>query len=526
VREERRTPQEEEGFAVPAVPPSHNALEPLEHRVLMKTPWGYWPDTLGLTRTIQNYPWLDGGGKNVGVVDKGIDYWHPALGGNRATHTKSPRVVNVYDWRDNDTDPFPSDDEALDTTSPHGTGVAGILIGVNYTSPDTLKFRGVLQNSKVYNLRQNRLDTENTIKKALQWIVANRASANITAVNLTDFEGTVDSVAIYEPELKALWDAGVFIATPLANNWNLPEDPHEPIGPPGSSPYVFGIGGENVDGDIYYMTERGEHLDLLGPAQNVQLPYYVPSTGSDIWVRRGQGNSWATPYTVGTAVLMQQIDPTITPAEIMQILQDSGTFTPDPDADLTGIPGYSRLNIYGAVGLTYARRDDRFDQMKRGNDDLGHARTLGINRSGNGWLEDLKLLMHDHDYFAFDVRAGTYNVTVGYTGGGAFPTGELLDSAGKKITNVGGGAGVKVDLPAGRYFLHEYNATQSLTRTYSLVVQKVSGGTPKTVAVRRSLATERANGATAVSTLFAEEGKSLVLDRSRTRAVWSDTPVQ
>ena len=68
---------------MPAVNPQPNALESLEGRILMKAQWGYWPDTLGLTRTIQNYPWLDGGGLNVGVVDKGIDYWHPALGGNR-----------------------------------------------------------------------------------------------------------------------------------------------------------------------------------------------------------------------------------------------------------------------------------------------------------------------------------------------------------------------------------------------------------------------------------------------------------
>jgi hypothetical protein len=492
----------------------------------MKTPWGYWPVTLGLAKTIQNYPWLDGGGMGVAVVDKGIDYYHPALGGNRATHTKSPRVVNVYDWRDNDNDPYPDENEATDTTSPHGTGVAGLLVGIPYTSPDSLKFQGVLQNSKVYNLRQNRFDTGATIKKALQWVVANRAKYNITAINLTDFEGTTDPVALYEPELKTLWEAGVFMANPVANDWIIPEDPHEPIGPPGSSPYVYGTGGETVDGEIYAKTQRGPHLALLGPAQNVQLPYFVPSSNSDIWVRRGQGNSWATPYIVGTAVLLRQIDPTFSPKEIMQTLQDSGTFTPDPDADLTGIPGYQRLNIYNAVNLAYVQRDDVYDQMKRGNDDLAHARALGINRSGNGWVEGLKLLLHDHDYFSFDVRAGTYNVKVGYKGSGPFPTAQLLDSTGKVITNVGGGTGVKVSLPAGRYYLHEYNATQSLSGAYSLVVSKVSTSTSATPTVKRSLPATPSGGAFATRAFFDADPASILASSVRTRAVWSDAPVQ
>jgi len=135
-------------------------------------PWGFWPVNTGLAKTVQNYPWLDGGAYNVAVVDKGIDYWHPALGGNRATGVKSPRVVNVFDYQDNDTDPFPNTSEAVDGTSPHGTGVAGLLAGIPYASPDNQRYQGVLQNSKLYNIRTNRFDSQNTIKKALAWIAA------------------------------------------------------------------------------------------------------------------------------------------------------------------------------------------------------------------------------------------------------------------------------------------------------------------------------------------------------------------
>jgi len=97
------------------------------------------------------------------------------------------------------------------------------------------------------------------------------------------------------------------------------------------------------------------------------------------------------------------------------------------------------------------------------------------------------------------------------------------------ITNVGGGAGVKVDLPAGRYYLHEYNPTASLKGTYSLVVSKVAGGTPTTVSVKRSLATAFTPAANAMGPFLSgtsSDPDSVLVSARRTHAVWSDVPVQ
>jgi hypothetical protein len=506
--------------------PSHT-LESLEDRRLMAVtptaaPWGFWPNYLGLAKTVQNYPWLDGGGQGVAVVDKGIDYWHPALGGNRATGTKSPRIVNVYDYRDNDTDPFPNESEKLDGTSPHGTGVAGILAGIPYVSPDGQRYQGVIQNTKLYNIRTNRFDSQNTIKKALAWVVTNRAKYNITAINLTDFVGT-SANPVYASEIQTLWNAGVFVATPVANDWQNPTNPRGPIGYPAVSPYIFGVGGHYSNGTISPKTQRGNYLDLLGPADGVQLPYYVPSTGQDIWVRHGSGNSWANPYVVGTAVLLKQIDPTISPTDIMKVMQDSGFFVSDPDAAYTGISGYKRLNIYNAVGLTYSRRDDVYDQGSGGNDDLAHAKLLPLDTTGKGAVTGVKLLIHDHDYFAFDVKAaGTYNLKVGYTGSSPFPGAELLNSAGAKIANVGGGTGLNMNLAVGRYYFHEYNATRSVAGTYSLNVAKVTT-TTTTTSVTRSLATTATTPTT--RSLFATDTASILSGAVRKDGVWSDTPI-
>jgi hypothetical protein len=467
-----------------------NTLETLEPRQLMTTitaPWGYWPTTVGLAKVVQNYPWLDGGGNNVAVVDKGIDYWHPALGGNRAAGVKSPRVVNVYDYRDNDYDPFPSESEKTDPSTAHATGVAGILAGIPYVpSSEGKRYQGVLQNSKLYNLRENRFDNQNTIKRALAWVAANAAKAHITAINFTDFWGTSLASPVYAPEVQALWNAGVFVATPVANDWANPAYPRQPIGFPAKSPYVFGVGGVLKTGAINPKTQRGAGLDILGPSDGVSLPYYTPSTNTDIWVNYGQGNSWATPYVTGTAVLLQQIDPTIKPAEIMKIIQDSGPYVADPDAKYTGIAGYKRLDIAAAVALAYSRRDDAADQGA-GNDDLAHAKGITLDSTGKGGATNLKLLIHDHDYYSFTVpAAATYSLKTGYTGASAFPQAQLLNASGAVIATVGQG-GLSRSLAAGRYYLHLYNPSKSLIGAYSLSIAKTTT-TATTAAVRPATA--------------------------------------
>src|SRR4051812_33914489 len=75
------------------------AVEGLEERRLMAA-WSYWENYLGFDKIAQYYPWLDGGGNSIAVIDKGIDYYHPLLAGKESTARVSPRVVNVYDYKD------------------------------------------------------------------------------------------------------------------------------------------------------------------------------------------------------------------------------------------------------------------------------------------------------------------------------------------------------------------------------------------------------------------------------------------
>ncbi|MFC9270039.1 S8 family serine peptidase [Streptomyces zhihengii] len=66
---------------------------------------------------------VTGRGVTVGIVDSGIAYDHPALGGGGFPNAK---VVGGYDFADGDEDPY---DDPLGSAAGHGTHVAGIVAG-------------------------------------------------------------------------------------------------------------------------------------------------------------------------------------------------------------------------------------------------------------------------------------------------------------------------------------------------------------------------------------------------------------
>lgn len=304
------------------------SLETLEGRAMMSgTPWAFFAHLIGQDAVAQNYPGLTGKGETVVVIDQGVDYNHPVLGGGFGAGHK---VIAGWDFAGRDGNPF------CDTNA-HGTAVAGIIAGNNYTCKGTQN-QGIVPGANIIALRQN---SQAGIKAAFDWVIANRTKYNIVAVDFTD-PGSAPH-ADYNPEIKTLYNAGVFVATPAGNGgpsqfvWGDPND--------------FTVGGVGHNDKLTSFSARGAAVDMVAPADGVTIPYYDIRTGMHVVTDIGQGTSWAAPYVTGAAAMIKQINPKFTPGQIMSILKDSGHGVYDTTSKRT----YSRLDLLAAVKLAYAR---------------------------------------------------------------------------------------------------------------------------------------------------------------------------
>src|SRR5215217_3664919 len=114
-------------------------FESLEHRTLLA--WNAAGAVMDQDDAAATYPTITGKGVTVAVLDTGIDYNHPALGGGFGP---GHRVVAGYDYADDDANPMDTDG--------HGTGVAGLAAGLPYFY-NNQKYQGVAPGADLIALR-------------------------------------------------------------------------------------------------------------------------------------------------------------------------------------------------------------------------------------------------------------------------------------------------------------------------------------------------------------------------------------
>ena len=112
----------------------------------------------------------------VAVIDTGVDYNNSALGGGFGPGNK---VIAGYDFADGTANP-------IATASQHGTSIAGLIAS---SDPNDL---GVAPGADIVALRVT--DNNNTaslanVANALQWVITNHSTYNISAVNMSLSDG-------------------------------------------------------------------------------------------------------------------------------------------------------------------------------------------------------------------------------------------------------------------------------------------------------------------------------------------------
>jgi len=208
-------------------------------------------------------------------------------------------------------------------------------------------------------------------------------------------------------------------------------------------------------------------------------------------VNYAKGTSWASAYSSGTAALIKQVDPLLTPDQIATILTQSGSPVADPEHPGTSYP---RLDVNAAIGLAYFTADD---SLSKAYNNTRNSRAVPLTMKKNRVvLAGEKLLIKRADAYSLtltDTRTLSINFT--YSGSSACPTGTVYNSRGQVVTTFGS-KGATVKLGPGTWYIDANAPGATLIGTYGLSIGTVS------ISATSSRATANAVKASSSSSTF------------------------
>lgn len=149
-------------------------LSPLEDRRLLSLSSGF--DSIDGASAVRSQYGVTGTGAAAAVIDMGVNYQDSALGGGLGAGSKT---IAGYDFADNSSNP-------IATASQHGTAVAGIIASSDPNLPGIAPGANIVPLKVFSNSNQGNFAW---VAEALQWVLANHQTYNITVVNISIDDG-------------------------------------------------------------------------------------------------------------------------------------------------------------------------------------------------------------------------------------------------------------------------------------------------------------------------------------------------
>ena len=315
-------------------------------------------ETVGAVSARQEFG-LDGAGIGVAVIDSGITAWHDDL----ADGIGGQRVVDYVDFSGDVADftgDFATGDFAGGSASPedgygHGTHVAGIIAGNGADSDGGIT--GIAPKAQLIVLKvldaSGRGHTSDVIA-AIDYAVSRRDAFKIRVINLSIAAPVYESYDVDPLTLAAerAVRAGITVVAAAGNNGRNRNGrmQYGGITAPGNAPWVLTVGAsshmgttDRADDTIPPFTSRGPTAfdqiakpDIVAPGVGIEslaspgstlyetgAAYLVPGTaqtGSMPYMSLS-GSSMSAAVVSGTAALMMQANPRLTPNAVKAILQ-------------------------------------------------------------------------------------------------------------------------------------------------------------------------------------------------------------
>lgn len=283
-----------------------------------------------------------GAGVVVGVIDDGIDPYHPELVGRI-----SPASIDIVAGRD-----------ALVTSLSHGSEVASLIVG-NYNGAQTV---GVAFDATVLAIRaDNGVDgfDYDALADAIDHARVN--GADVINMSLGGPSYPTANSGFVEAVQRAT-EAGVIIVVSAGNDGQTAGNPNYPgflaVDDTIANGLIMIAGATNPDGSYNLVSNpagAAQNFYLTAPGWDIIVPDHGPpgavpgfqSCGAAAGIAANlceiQGTSYASPHVAGAVALLMSGFPGLTPSQVVQVLlltaDDTGALGID------SVMGHGRLNL-------------------------------------------------------------------------------------------------------------------------------------------------------------------------------------
>ncbi len=296
---------------------------------------------------LQNSNNLTGKHKTVCVIDTGINYSHPDLGGCYGENNASAncKVLGGWDYVNDNSDPMDSDDGSGTAALGHGTHIAGIVAANG-------NIKGIAPESNLIAIKamnSNNSGYLTDISSGIDWCVNNASRFNISVITLslgtsTLYSNYCDNISefstTFTPAINNAVKNNISVTIASGNNGSKTS-----ISSPACIKNATRVGSSTGSNSISSFSNRWVLDMLVAPGNSINSTYidadgYEPSSGT----------SMSTPHVAGAIAIIKQYlsltSQTKTPQEIEGILNKTGKRIDDSEGSGKN---YSRIDVYSSI---------------------------------------------------------------------------------------------------------------------------------------------------------------------------------
>ncbi len=302
---------------------------------------------------------VSGHNVTVAVLDTGINGLHPDLSGKVVQNV---RLADVQSAPITFVNPVTVENlQNSDPVAGHGTFVSGIIAGSGSSSGG--RYSGVAPGARLLGLSAGDVDLTHVLS-GFDYLLDRGPSYSVKVVNCSFSANSVyDTNDPVNIATKMLTDRGVNIVFSAGNTGPS----NSSMNPYATAPWVVGVGATDQNGVLASFSSRGTFGSdasptLVAPGANVASIRSTVSTtsvggvaGADQsrltpgelpFYTTANGTSFSAPQVSGAIAMMLEANPSLTPAQIKQIL--ARTATPLPKYFQHEV-GAGMLNTYAAI---------------------------------------------------------------------------------------------------------------------------------------------------------------------------------